>query len=480
MVLLGRFTIAAVALERPVCTIGTQSMAPTSPEEFIVWHIDTVHDHGDVGKFTSLALDADDQPHITYLDEANADLKHAWFDASGWHIETVDNGAVRGWNSLRLDSADHPYVAYGYVDFTTWADTGMVYAYHNGTHWITETVDSEPGVGFSPSLALDGQDRPHISYRRGSAYRDSDLKYAQFDGNEWQFEIVDDEGGAGWYTSMELDSSARPHIAYFDNADSTLNYAWFDGSEWHIETIEGGRYTSLALDSADRPHISYAAGPIRYAHFDGSSWITQTVDSEWGRWTSIALDTGGQPHVSYQSGNELRYGYWDGSRWNITVVDQDGVVGSFSSLSLDSANRPHISYYDETNKSLKYAHLAPAEHVVYLPLVLKAPDLTPPFVVSTDPPDGATDVSRDLTNLFITFSEPMNLSNWSVNYGGLGDFDIGYDASSYTFVFTRTTPGSLLSNWTYTVTVNQGDEGGFVDLAGNRAPTTYFSFTTED
>ena len=48
-------------------------------------------------------------------------------------------------------------------------------------------------TGFDPSLALDSQDRPHITY--GDLFYgtpdDSDLKYAYWDGNQWQKETID-------------------------------------------------------------------------------------------------------------------------------------------------------------------------------------------------------------------------------------------------------------------------------------------------
>lgn len=41
------------------------------------WSIETVDSAGEVGLFTSLALDSDDNPHISYTDYSNTDLKYA-------------------------------------------------------------------------------------------------------------------------------------------------------------------------------------------------------------------------------------------------------------------------------------------------------------------------------------------------------------------------------------------------------------------
>jgi hypothetical protein len=71
----------------------------------------------------------------------------------------------------------------------------------------------------------------------------------------------------------------------------------------------------------------------------------------------MAVDTAGRPHIAYydQTLGNLKYAYWNGSTWVISIVDSAGNVGKFVSLALDSQNIAHISYYDVSNKDLLYA-----------------------------------------------------------------------------------------------------------------------------
>ncbi len=315
------------------------------------WQITVVDSTGQVGYHTSLALDSSDNPHISYNDVTNADLKYAWYDGT-WHTETVDStGRVGYYTSLALDSSDNPHISY-YDD----SNDDLKYAWYDGI-WRTETVDSMGDVGWNTSLALDSSDNPHISY---NDVTNADLKYAWYDGT-WHTETVDSTGRVGYYTSLALDSSDNPRISYYDDTNDDLKYAWYDGT-WHTETVDStgqvGYGTSLALDSSDNPHISYSDytnGGLKYAWYDGT-WHTVTVDAgSVGYDTSLALDSDSNPRISYN----LKYAWYDGT-WHTETVDSTGAVGGYTSLALDSNGNPRISYLAfivTITYSLNYAFL---------------------------------------------------------------------------------------------------------------------------
>ncbi len=131
--------------------------------------------------------------------------------------------------------------------------------------------------------------------------------------------------------------------------------------DWTTETVDpAARYVtsvSLALDDAGTPGIGYVAnGELRYAHWNGTGWEVRVVEpaGSAGR-ISLALDAGGNPRIAYihAAHDDLRYAAWDGSAWQIQTVDLDGKMAP--SLVLDGAGHPRISYIDRTNATVRYA-----------------------------------------------------------------------------------------------------------------------------
>lgn len=323
------------------------------------WITQTVDSAYGTGFNTSLALDANGSPHLSYQDWNQGTLKYAHYDGSAWLIETVDQGSPGSSDALALDAAGFPHVGYmsGFPGFD------LKYAWYDGSGWISETVDSAGDAGYHASLALDAAGHPHISYY--VAWPAYDLRYAWYNGTSWVIETVDSAGDVGEWSSLALDSAGYPHIAYTVlGASGELRYARYDGTGWVIETVasaEMGGSPSLVLDILNRPHISYYdfnSAMLNYAYHDGSSWHFEVVDGNGaGHYGSLALDGFGRPHISYYDDfhNDLRYAWYDGAAWITETVDSAGIVGLYTSLALGRFNRPHISYYDETHDNLRFA-----------------------------------------------------------------------------------------------------------------------------
>jgi hypothetical protein len=131
--------------------------------------VDTV---GNTGYRTSIAIDAQGQPKICYL-QGNGDLKLASESAGTWTVETItrtapvqypDDGARI---SLKVDAAGNPRVLFQ----DAVGPATLYYAAKDAGVWKIEPV---AGVVSSPeALVLDSQGAPHILFSAGGA-----LKYA--------------------------------------------------------------------------------------------------------------------------------------------------------------------------------------------------------------------------------------------------------------------------------------------------------------
>jgi len=319
------------------------------------WHIDKV-DEPNGGTWTSLELDSNNYPHISYYAPSPyKEVRYAYYNGEKWNIEVVEHFNLGGGDSfLALDKNDNPHISYISDD-----ENAIKYAFYDGQKWNKEIVYiKEDYCPCETSLALDLNNRPHISFYD---LEYSALMYAYFDGTKWNIETVDYKGNVGQYSSLALDSKDHPHISYDDESNRHLKYAYFDGTKWNIEVVDNnkcGRCTSFAIDSNDRPHISYSGynnydPELRYAYWNGRSWVIKVVDNEWGAggWTSIVIDSNDRPNISYSVNNDwpvpdkLRYAYYDGYKWHFIIVDNYEYSLSSTSLALDSNEYPHISYY---------------------------------------------------------------------------------------------------------------------------------------
>ncbi len=360
-----RKTLTSGIVALLVCALlfGTMNISTETARGAEYWNFEVVDSDGDVGSFSSIAVDGNRRPRISYYDRTNGNLKYAAWTGSSWAIDTVDSdGDVGLSTSIALDGTGNPHISY--YDFT---NKNLKYARWGGGMWNIETVDSDDDVGFYVSMVLDGNGRPHMSYLD---HTNVNLKYARWTGSEWSIETVDSNGDVGICTSLALDSGDNPHISYYDG-NFNLKYARWTGSQWNIETVdyinEGDlpRGISLALDSSDNPHISYCHThplyDLKYARWTGTEWMIETVESDItvGDVSSIALDGAGNPHITFghiSAIDTLRYARWTGTEWRIIEPDTSGdSVGSDSSMTLDSMGNAYISYRDRGNQNLKFA-----------------------------------------------------------------------------------------------------------------------------
>jgi|GEM_PF-1635891 len=292
----------------------------------------------------SLAHDSAGQPHVSYIGPAG--LMYAHDDGSGWITTTVDTSVAYIWEgttSIALDANDLPHISY-YDD----VDSQLKYARYDGTAWHIEELNTPSHGGGWNALDVDSQGRPHIVYQGHETY----LHYTWFDGTAWQNEVIDGVYNAGYFNDLVLDEQDRPHVIS-SVALGPFRYIWHDGASWQMQSLSvEAYYSALALDGAGRPHISVwtqngsGDGELLYLRLDGTDWyitLLETVGgANWGKYTSIALDSFERPHVSYAlAGGVLRYARRSGSTWQYETLPG---TGYYPAMVLDAAGRPWMAY----------------------------------------------------------------------------------------------------------------------------------------
>jgi len=273
-----------------------------------------------------------------------------------WQTQVIDGGITGETSSIAVDSNGNPHISYQGVNGQ---NDVLKYASKDSTGWSIEIADSTPYSGDYSSLAIDKKNNPHISYLAMNPDESYSLKYATKTSSGWQTQTIDTNLRRE-YTSIALDSNGNPGIVYvvWVDGDFALKYAYFNGA-WNTESITmQGHGASLAFDSSNIAHVSsYSGGSLlRYWTRGVSDWTSEMVSNVvvpgFSEVTSLKIDSTGTPHISFAdyvpaSGEYiLKYATKTSSGWiTSTVYSESGWnVGVYNALAIDSSNMPHIVF----------------------------------------------------------------------------------------------------------------------------------------
>ncbi|MFC7780343.1 hypothetical protein [Legionella taurinensis] len=351
------------------------------PRSFAIGnHIAAVDVDGTTGQYTSMVLDAQGYPTISYYDASEQKLKVAHCftrTCSRFNsIVTPDAAASIGqYTAVALDSTGKPVVSY-YDEANS-----ALKVLHCGNSSCSAgntiaTPDNTGSVGLYTSVTLDGNDFPVVSYYDAGNGKLKILhcgNAACTAGNTMA--TPDMTGSNGVQSSIQLNNAGHPVVAYFDFTNSSLKIITCGNSACNagnttvtVDSVaDVGRYPSLKLDSNQKPVVSYldaTNGKLKVLHCgntlctSGNSLTSLPANAVAGYYSSLSLDANNIPTISYydltnQSLNVVRCGDANCTNNNIiNVPDSTGNVGLYTSLRLDASSNPIVSYYDGSNGNL--------------------------------------------------------------------------------------------------------------------------------
>ncbi|MGZ3437989.1 MAG: MYXO-CTERM sorting domain-containing protein, partial [Polyangia bacterium] len=257
-----------------------------------------VSDKGDdVGRYTSIATSATNEPIIAYYDKTHGALKFASFGAIRWHTHTVDVGIgapatggddIGRWTSMTMGPDGKPAIAYSawvakgtsgmpesqlrWAQATTTTPT-------SSSDWMVTVVDSRlassdgaPGtdMGIGPDMAMPPPDMAGTT--------PGDVLLPE---------------GIALMASAARKPDGSPGIAYYDRTRGNLRFvewntstnAWnkpqiLDGEDaMGNDTDDVGLYASLTYDDTGTSHISYEdASKDKLLYFNTKTKMQELVD----------------------------------------------------------------------------------------------------------------------------------------------------------------------------------------------------------
>ena len=235
------------------------------------WKFEKLFDDGHDGWDTRITVDSEGGVHISAIDPldfgGNGVEYYSKDDSGKWIVEDIGSGpqTYKYATSIAVDPQGNPHITFFDQD-----DKTLALASRDDSGWSINVVDGERDAGLFSSLIIDSDGRFHVSYLLRQSQTSGIVRYATRGADDMDWEISDVGSldklsfgfvGARHITSLALDSEGNPWIAYSD--EEKIMLAVWDGSAWQTQTAvdaEGkilGQLVVLKVDSKDQPHLTY-------------------------------------------------------------------------------------------------------------------------------------------------------------------------------------------------------------------------------
>ncbi len=294
-----------------------------------------------------------------------------------WSTELVADGSSTSnrtdmYTDLIYDDLDNPYISY----CNHWS--GAYYAaylrYYDGVDWLSSNPEGSTyhRGNNNTNIRLDSFNRMHMVYYQSS---NQYLQYAYHNGTVWQAETVDSSATTGVNANFVIDSTDTVHIVYYNTTTEILKYAVGTFGSWTLEDVDtngridnpsipnGGKAQPILFSGAEEFYVAYYGGMrINWAKRNApADWTHEIIDQDGdvGRYVAATCsDT--ICYIAYTSDGRLKFAskVMASGDWEYEIIDDTSSnnVGKWVTMDLDTSGEPHIMYYDTVNNILKYAY----------------------------------------------------------------------------------------------------------------------------
>lgn len=258
----------------------------------------------------SVAADATGFTHVTYHDWISHALWYANNGGGTWAKTQVDAAGDMGRrSSLAIDASGNAHIAYLETAGYYW-QTLLRYAENTGGTWYRETValpDPQMTYAHAPVLIYDAQQTLHlfvgVEISDGTVRR---LLHGIRDGGAWNFETL--PAGypslGGDVKAVAFDAANAAHVLTGNGGGQTL-YATNAGGSWSRTVLEAvdGQSGGIAVDERGFVHAIYdddASRRVRYATNALGGWLFATLDAtDQPIGSALAIDQAGRLHAMF-------------------------------------------------------------------------------------------------------------------------------------------------------------------------------------
>lgn len=199
----------------------------------VAWGCEAVDTADTVGLFTSIAIDSSDNVHILHYGSTKTEGRYCNSTAGSgaWtcgNISLPTSAAFGRWGSIAIDSDDDVHAVFADSTYFT-----MSHCYKPNASLVWECQNATTVYGDTEehfSVAVDSTDKVHVILRQyGVAHY---LSYCSNLGDNTTFTCAALASGGVSFPSIAIDKNNKPHITYSNYSDDRLYYANKTGATW--------------------------------------------------------------------------------------------------------------------------------------------------------------------------------------------------------------------------------------------------------